>query len=415
MKILLANKFFYLKGGSEYVFFEQAELLKRKGHKIIFFSMKHPENFPSEYEKYFINQVDYEKGGMKNKLSASFKLLYSFEAKRKIEELIRNEKPDIAHLHNIHHQISPSILHTLKKYNIPTVLTLHDYKMVCASYSMLADNEICQACRNGRYYNCFLKKCVKNSRIKSLLNTIEMYLHHKILHIYDLVDVFISPSRFLKDKLREMGFKREIVYLPNFVNVDEFEPQYEPKEKTIIYFGRLSREKGLFTLIEGVKDLDVKLKIMGEGPVRESLELGVRSRELGVRSEGVGDVEFLGYKAGKDLKDEIRKSMFVVVPSEWYENNPRSIIEAFALGKTVLGSNIGGIPELIKDKERGLLFEPQNKEDLREKMQYLLQNPQKIIEMGRNARKFVEVELNEEKFYKRLMEIYLRLGGSKEL
>jgi len=326
MKILLANKFFYLKGGSEYVFFEQAELLKRKGHKIIFFSMKHPKNFSSKYGEYFINQVDYEKGGMKNKISASFKLLYSFEAKRKIDELIRNEKPDIAHLHNIHHQISPSILHTLKKYNIPTVLTLHDYKMVCASYLMLANGEVCEACKNGRYYNCFLKKCVKNSRVKSLLNTIEMYLHHKILHIYDLVDVFISPSRFLKDKLREMGFKREIVYLPNFVNVDEFKPQYEAKEKSIVYFGRLSKEKGLFTLISAVKDLDVKLKIIGEGPVRESLELGVRS-------EGVGSVEFLGYKAGKDLKDEIRKSMFVVVPSECYENNPRSVIEAFALGK----------------------------------------------------------------------------------
>ncbi|HEC93677.1 MAG TPA: glycosyltransferase family 1 protein [Candidatus Atribacteria bacterium] len=424
MKILLANKFFYLKGGSEYVFFEQAELLKKRGHKIIFFSMKHPKNFSSKYEEYFINQVDYEKGGIRTKISASFKLLYSFEAKRKIDELIRNEKPDIAHLHNIYHQISPSILHALKRYNIPIVLTLHDCKIVCASHLMLANGKVCEACKNGRYYNCFLKKCVKNSKVKSLLNTIEMYLHHKILHIYDLVDVFISPSRFLKDKLREMGFKKEIVYLPNFVNVDEFNPFYEWEEKSIVYFGRLSREKGLFTLIEAVKDLDVKLKIIGEGPIRESLELGVRSegvgddgvrsRELGVRSEGVGNVEFLGYKAGKDLKDEIRKSMFVVVPSECYENNPRSVIEAFALGKPVLGSNTGGIPELVKDKERGLLFEAGNKEDLRERIQYLLQNLQKVIEMGKDARKFVEEELNEERFYRRLMEIYLRLVESRK-
>ncbi|OGS71111.1 MAG: group 1 glycosyl transferase [Flavobacteria bacterium RIFCSPLOWO2_12_FULL_35_11] len=404
MKILLANKYFYLKGGSEYVFFETAELLKKKGHEVVFISMQHPQNVPSEYEKYFVSNVDYEQSGLKNNIVASLKLLYSFEAKINIEELIKKEKPDIAHLHNIHHQISPSILHSIKKFNIPVVLTLHDYKMVCAFYSMLADVKICEACKNGRYYYCFLKACVKDSRVKSLLNTIEMYLHHRILRIYDMVDVFISPSRFLKLKLEEMGFKGNIVYLPNFVNLEDYKPQYDWQENSIVYFGRLSKEKGLFTLIEAMRGLEIKLKIIGEGPIKEDLKR--RAFDAGNRN-----IEFLGYKTGEELKNEIRKSMFFILPSEWYENNPRSVIEAFALGKPVIGARIGGIPELVKDNETGLTFEPGNSEDLRSKIEYLINKPEKIVEMGKNAREFVVREFDAEKHYRRLMEIYNSVLG----
>jgi glycosyltransferase involved in cell wall biosynthesis len=399
MKILLANKYFYLKGGAEVSFFETAKLLESKGHKVIFFSMQHPHNFSSEYEKYFVSNVDYENDGFKIKIDASLKLLYSFEAKRKIKELIEKEKPDIAHLNNIYHQISPSILHSLKKFRIPMIMTLRDYKIICASYSMLNNGSVCEACKNGRYYNCFFRGCVKNSRTKSLLNTIEMYLHHKMLHIYDLEDVFISPSKFLKSKLEEMGFKRKIVYLSNFVNVGDYQPQYEYEENSIVYFGRLSKEKGLFTLIEAVKGLDVKLKIIGEGPMKEAL--GCR-----VKDEGIKNIEFVGYKTGEDLKDDIRKSMFVVLSSEWYENNPRSIIEGFALGKPAIGARIGGIPELVRDEETGLSFEAGSAEDLHFKIKYLINSPEKIVKMGKNARKFVEEELNAEKHYQRLMEIY---------
>lgn len=399
MKILLANKYFFHKGGAEISFFETAKLLENKGYKVIFFSMRHSQNYSSEYEKYFVSNVDYDKKGFRYEMAISLKLLYSFEAKRKIEELIEREKPDMAHLNNIYHQISPSILHSLRKFRIPMIMTLRDYKMVCASYSMLNNGSVCDVCKDGRYYNCFFRGCVKNSRAKSLLNTIEMYLHHKILHLYDLVDFFISPSRFLKSKLEEMGFKGEIVYLPNFVNIEDYQPQYEYEENSIVYFGRLSKEKGLFTLIEAVKGLDVKLKIIGEGPIRESLEHRAKSKEI-------KNIEFLGYKSGEELKNEIRKSMFVVLPSEWYENNPRSIIEGFALGKPAAGSRIGGIPELVKDKETGFTFEPGNAKDLSEKIKELLVNKSLLKKMGENARRFVEVELNQEVHYKKLIEIY---------
>ena len=407
MKILLANKFSYLKGGSDICYFENAKLLESKGDQVILFSMIHPNNILSEYEKYFVSNVDYERPGARNKIDVALKLLYSFEARKNIERLIRDDKPDIAHLHNIHHQISPSILHSLKKFNIPIVLTLHDYKMVCASYSMLCDGKACEVCRGGKYYNCFLKGCVKDSQIKSLLNTIEMYLHHKILHIYDIIDIFISPSRFLKNKLEEMGFKGKIVYLPNSLKLDEFEPQYEWDENSIVYFGRLSKEKGLFTLIDAIKDnFNICLKIIGEGPLKNELASKAKAENINV-------VSFLGYKAGEELKKEIRNSMFVVLPSEWYENNPLTIIEGFALGKPAVGARIGGISELVIDGKTGMLFDSGNADDLSLKIEYLLNNPNKIVKMGRNARIFVEQKLNAEKHYQKLMEIYDQAIGHK--
>jgi glycosyltransferase involved in cell wall biosynthesis len=400
MKILLVNKFFYLKGGAEAHFFDTAKLFERKGHEPIFFSMKHPNNFSSKHRTYFVSNIDYEKHGIKTNITASLKLLYSFEAKGKIEQLIIDQKPDLVHLNNIYHQLSPSILHAIKKHDLPIVMSLHDHKMVCPSYLLFFNKKICEACRGGRYYHCFLKGCVKNSRSKSLLNTIEMYLHHRILHIYHLVDVFISPSRALQFNLKRLGFKGNIVYLPNFINIDEFEAQFTFRENAIVYFGRLSREKGLDALIEAVKDIkDVNLKIIGEGPKKQDLEKKAKQGKY-------RNVRFLGYKTGEELKREIKESMFTILPSECYENNPLSIIEAFALGKPAVGARIGGIPELVRDGETGMTFEPGNIDDLRETLLVMLKNPDKLFQMGKNARDMVEKKYNAESHYDNLMNIY---------
>lgn len=402
MKILLINKFLYLKGGDATSALSTGELLRRKGHEVIFWGMDSPLNKEYSYRDYFISNVDYNaRNGIGKQIRMSFNLLYSFEAKQKIAKLLKDiGKPDIVHLHNFSHQISPSVLHIFKKYNIPVVMTMHDYKLVCASYAMLAKEKICEACKDGRYYQCFLKSCVKSSYAKSLLNTIEMYLHHKILHIYDLIDIFISPSRFLKNKVREMGFKGKVFYLPYFINFEAYHPRYDWKENSIVYFGRLSREKGLFTLIEAMRRLpDITLKIIGEGPLKESI--GQRARDLGLKN-----IIMLGYMSGEKLKEEICKSMFVVLPSEWYENYPFAIIEGFALGKPAVGSRTGGIPELVIDNETGITFKLGDPDDLSAKINELVGRPDKIMEMGKAARLFVEKELNQEKHYTSLIEIY---------
>ena len=402
MKVLLVNKFFFPKGGAEVSFFETAKLLASKGHKVFFFSMSHPNNIPSPYAKYFISNVNFNQlGSLSKQIKAAGKIIYSFEAKRNIEKLIIDKRVDVVHLNNIHHQISPSILHTLKKWNLPTVMTLRDYKMACPAYSMLSDGEPCEKCRDGRYYWCLLKRCTKHSYLKSALNTLEMYLHHSIFRIYDLVDIFISPSKFLKRKIQEMGFKGEVVYLPNFIDLGGFVPSYTWEENSLVYFGRLSQEKGLFSLIKAFKHLDLQLKVIGEGPLGQDLGYKVKKEEF-------NNILFLGYKRGEELKREITKSIAAILPSECYENNPRSVIEAFALGKPVIGSRIGGIPELVRHGETGLTFQPGNVGDLREKIISLLGNKDKIIEMGKTARVFVEEELNPEKHYQGLMKIYER-------
>lgn len=408
MKILLVNKFFFLKGGAETIFFDTARLLEKQGHRVVFFSMAHERNECSEYEKYFVSKVDYDKTGFRNALSCSGRLLYSFEARKKIEALIAAEKPDIAHLHNIYHQISPSILHSLRKFHIPVVMTLHDYKISCAQYLMMAQGRPCEACINNTYYHCFLKNCIGGSHLRSLLNTIEMVVHHKILRIYDTIDCFISPSTFLKAEVEKMGFRgKNIMVLPNVLRIEDYSPAYSTPQGSILYFGRLSKEKGLLTLLEAAKGLKkIRFKIIGEGPLQPALEAKIRE-------EKIDNVSLPGYKTAEVLKNEIRESSFVILPSEWYENNPRSLIEAFALAKPVIGARIGGIPELVIDGKTGLTFEPGNAPDLRSKIQDLLDHPVKIEEMGRNARAFVEQELSIQKYYKKLMEIYELAKKSK--
>jgi glycosyltransferase involved in cell wall biosynthesis len=279
---------------------------------------------------------------------------------------------------------------------------MHDYKQVCPAYSMLSNGKVCERCKDGRYYYCAINRCTKGSFTKSLVNVAEMYLHHRLLHIYDKIDLYISPSRFLKSKVEEMGMKGEVFYLPNCVDVEGFEPAYDWKEKSIVYVGRLSHEKGLETLIGAVKDIsNVLLKVIGDGPLKGYLEEKVRS-------EHISNVAFLGYRTGQSLHDEIRKSMFLVIPSECYENNPRTVIEAFALGKPVVGARIGGIPELVRDWETGLTYVSGDVDDLRDKIRLMLGSSDKIPEMGKNARNYVEHELNSEIHYRNLMGLYRR-------
>ncbi len=402
MKILLINKYLYPRGGDAVSTINTGKLLAKKGHNVFFWGLKHPSNPFYPYSDYFVDNIDYNEAmSIKQKISASFKIFYSVEAKRKIEKLINIVKPDIVHLNNFAHQISPSILYIFKKYGIPTVMTMHDYKLVCTSSAMFADGKPCERCKNYRYYWCLLKKCKKNSYFKSLVSTLELYLHHDILHLYELIDLYISPSIFLKEKIREMGFKGEVVYLPNFVNLEEFVPEFKFNNE-ICYFGRLSYKKGIDALIKAVKGINIVLKIIGTGPLIESLQLKVKNEEI-------NNVRFLGYKMENELKNEVKKMMAVVVPSMWYENNPRTVLEAFALGKPVIGSRIGGIPELIKEGKTGYLFTPGDVKDLRSKILKFYEDEDKILEMGKNARKFVEEEFNSEIHYEKLMEIYSRV------
>ena len=238
MKILLINKFLYPKGGDAICALATGELLRARGHEVVFWGMRHSDNADFPNAEDFVENVDYVRsGGARKQFRMVANLLYSLEAKRKVEAVIKSERPDLVHLHNFAHQISPSVLHVFKKYKIPVVMTMHDYKLICASYTLLSHGKLCEKCAGGAYFNCFREGCVKDSRAKSLLNTLEMYLHHKILRIYSLVDVFISPSRFLKDKLGAMGFKKRIEVLPNFINPSNLFQNMKPWSDRSVMLG----------------------------------------------------------------------------------------------------------------------------------------------------------------------------------
>ena len=400
MRVLQVNKFFYYKGGSERVFFDTVSLLRAKGHEILTFSMRQPQNLHSSEEEYFVSEVDFKKGGLTKQVTNSMRLLYSLEARRKLEDLIRKERPQLAHLYNIYHQISPSILHSLKKFGIPVVMSLYDFKVVCASYLMLQGGKPCEECKGGKYYRCLMNSCVKGSRLKSLISALEMHLHHDLLGIYRYVDYFISPSLFLKHKVKEMGFNGKVINLAYSIDCSDYIPQYQWQEDSIVYFGRLSPEKGLFTILEAVKEnKNLNLKIIGDGPIKEAL---IKKAE----EDGLDNVNFLGYKPENQMRQEIGKAKFVIMASECYENYPRSVMEAFALGKPVIGSNIGGIPELVREGETGLLFNPGDAKELSSKIDHLNKKPQEIIAMGVNARRFVEEKLGPEVYYQKLMDVY---------
>ncbi|MFW6128629.1 MAG: glycosyltransferase family 4 protein [Candidatus Aminicenantaceae bacterium] len=408
MKVVLVNKFLFPKGGDAIYVNLIGKLLSEKGHDIAYWGMLYPENSDFKYSQYFIPFIDYNNlTGFKNKLRAAGNILYSKEAKGNFEKVIHKFKPDIVHVNNFAHQISPSILPTAKKYDLPVVMTIHDYKLVCPAYTMMSKGFPCEECKNGNYHMCFLKKCVKDSYVKSLINWIEMTLHHKIMKIYKHVDVYISPSNFLKSKIIEMGFKGEIIHIPNFVYQDTFEPYLNSRANRLCYFGRLSNEKGLFTLLRAKKNISFPLVIIGEGPEKDRLEKFARNNKI-------KNIKFLGYKSGTQLINEISRSLAVVISSEWYENNPYSVIEAFACGKAVVGSRIGGIPELVKDGITGLTFQPGNASDLENKLKYVIEYPDEIDKMGENAKIYTKEDLNPEKYYIKLMDVYTKALGKNK-
>lgn len=403
MKVVMAHNWYFVGGGADRVFFETAKLLEEHGHKVIPFSMKNSRNYDSPYKEYFVNEIDYSRIKLSfGNLKTALKMIYSFEARKKIDALIPKTKPDIAHLHNIYGRITPSIIYALKKYNIPIVMTLHDYKLICPSYHMTYNNKPCEDCKGNKYYKAIIKRCHKDSFLASSVYALETYLYSFLKTYIKHVDFLIAPSNFLKNKLIEFGIPgKKIIYIPNFVNINcDFSSS--SAGNYFLYSGKLSPVKGLCTLLRAVKDLKkYDLYIAGDGELRRELQDFARKNDL-------NNVRFLGHLGSQEMHRILKGAKFMILPSESYENAPLAVLEAFAMGKPVIGSNIGGIPEMVIDGETGLLFEPGNHEDLKEKIDYLLNNALKIVEMGKKARQKVEVGYNSALHYQRLMDVYQR-------
>jgi glycosyltransferase involved in cell wall biosynthesis len=402
--LLSINNYYYYRGGAETVFLEQNLMFEAHGWNVVPFSMTHPKNLQTPWSSYFIDEIEFgEKYSAWGKLVRVPKVIYSIEARRKLSRLLNATHPDICHAHNIYHHISPSILTLLSARKIPVVMTLHDLKIACPAYNMLAPDGVCERCRGGRLYNVLVHRCIKDSASLSGVAMIEAILHRLLGTYAKSVSRFVVPSRFYIDKLTQWGFDRSLFsHVPNFVDVDRYQPQYAPG-KAFLYFGRLSREKGLATLIRATAAANSQLLVAGTGPQMDDL------RRLAI--EVSANVTFLGYLTGDSLRKVIAGARAVVLPSEWYENAPMSVLEAYALGKPVIGAQIGGIPELIRDGETGVSFPSADVTSLTGTLRQIIDTPNSEIEnMGRAARRWVEAEFTTTVYWQRLATIYRELG-----
>jgi glycosyltransferase involved in cell wall biosynthesis len=409
----MIDKYYFVKGGAERYFFELKDILERKGHTVIPFSMKHPDNLETRYADDFVDNIDFNPGSWIQKIATGMRsigrIFYSVQADRKLNRLIRKTRPDLAHLHMIDHQISPSILRTLKKAGIPVVQTVHTYKLVCPSYRLYHMNrqKVCEKCLRGNYRRALAERCHKNSFFATLLVVLETAFH-KSLRFYERgVDLFLVPSRFMGRKLAEGGIRTEkIRHLFYTIDVSQYEPSFS-SDAYFLYYGRLSEEKGLLTLLRSVEGgVGLPLHIIGDGPQRPLLEKTVRDR-------GIAGVRFLGAAGGRGLKRAVSRARFIVVPSEWYENSPLVIYESLAMGKPVIGAAIGGIPELIETGKDGLLFPPGDAEALRDRILRLAGHPEILPRMGMAARAKAERLFSPSVHYERLMELYFEAGRLK--
>jgi len=401
MRIIQVNKFNYLRGGAEKYFLSVTDELLRRGHDVAVFSMHHPKNLPSVWDKYFISRVSFNEGGLLNKIIGFGRTLYSFEAKRKFTALVKDFKPDIIHLHNIYHHISPSILNVARQYKIPVVMHLHDYKLICPNYQLYSHNQVCYDCAAPNYFKCLTKKCFKDSYLASFLVALEMFWHHKVLKIYEKnIKFYIAPSNFMKQTCVRFGVEAKLItVLYNFINIT-------PKLSTslddyLLCFGRLSSEKGIDVLLRALAQLDRKfiLKIAGTGPDEKRLKQLTKDLNLDQQ------VEFLGHLSGDDIATIVARARAIIIPSVWLENMPFSLLESLALGKTVIASNIGGLAELITDGVNGFSFVANDSQALAKKLVALDQAD--LIKIGQAATQSVK-DLMIDQHLDQLLKIYER-------
>jgi len=404
MKILFLNNFFYLRGGSERVLFDEMRLLREAGHEVAIYARGHEKNELAEFAEYFPPPFDTENLGLSLQAVQSVKeLVYSNASRRGLRKVIASFRPDIAHAHNIYGRLSFSVIDELKAAGVPVVMTLHDLKLLCPSYLMLNAGKVCERCKGQRYYNAVLTRCHKGSYPASFVYALESWINH-FSGKYASVNSFISPSRFLRDKCMEYGLDgRKIECIPNFIDCSRI-PDKSGGGEYLLYIGRLSREKGVGTLLQAYSRLDkpVPLKIVGEGPEREALESEARRSGL--------EVTFTGYLSGEKLTDALSRARVVVMPSECYENAPLSILEAFAAGKPVIGSRIGGIPEMVDHAVNGFLFESGNVTDLAKTLgKFIALSETEIAALGRAARSKVEEMFTAERHAEQLLDLYLSI------
>lgn len=394
MKVLLANKFFFRNGGSEVVMFQERDFLLQSGHAVVDFSMQDERNIESPYASHFVTRQDYRGGGGPGRLRSALAFVHSPEAVKKVGALIDATRPDLVHCHNVYHQLTPSIIGAAKARGVPVALTLHDYKPVCPAYTRLRGGKPCTDCLDGDFGNVLRHRCAEGSLGKSALLYAEAVVQRRLGN-YEKVDRFIAPSRFMAESVAHRIPAERIALLYNGVDTAHSHAG-DGDEGHVLFLGRLSHEKGVETLLRAHAAADGRwpLVVAGGGPLLDDLKAQYKH------------AIFAGHLSGDALKQALAGAAVVVVPSEWYENCPMSVLEAMACGKPVVGSRMGGIPELVADGETGLLFEAGNVAELGACLDRLMGDAALRQCMGQAARARAEREFSLDRHNAGLMAIY---------
>lgn len=400
MKILLIHGVHFPAGGADKVYLNTGELLEKHGHEVIYFSFKNKRNIYCSQEKYFLDEP--------SKFRIFLNMFYNKQAAIKLEQLVCDEKPDIAHLHSFWSGLTPSICIVLRKFNIPIVHSVHDYNLICPiTTSLDYKGNICEECNGKFFYKCAYKRCFKGSFIKSFILASALFFRIKFYNPLQLIDGFVFVSRFAYNQhLKYMPDlnKSDTIILYNFNPFTPITKVAKYNRKYFLYLGRLSYEKGLLTLIMAFSRLkDIKLTIVGTGPQEALLKDTVQKI-------GVDNIEFAGFKSGDELKSIISNASFNIIPSEWWENNPLSVIEAYSVGVPVIGAKVGGIPEIIAEGETGYLFEMKNVDHLTKVITNANSlSKEEYVTMSNNAIKFALDKFSKEKYVNVLVDFYEKM------
>ncbi len=404
--LLSINNYHYARGGAESVYLNQNRLFEAAGWRVVPFAMRHPRNLSDPMDRYFVEEVEFGSDySLAEKVHRVPRVVYSWEARQKLSALLEDCTPDVCHLHNIYHHISPSILSLLRQRSVPTVMTLHDLKIACPSYKMYTHDGVCERCKGGRHRNLLKHRCIKGSLALSSLIYLETKVHQFLGSYARNVNRFVAPSRFLLEKMVEWGVDRSsLVYLPNAVPMSAYVAPDHVGD-AFVYIGRLTLDKGVGTLIRAGAAAGVPLRVVGTGPDEDALKA--------LAGSSGSSVEFTGYLSGSELRDAVRSARALVLPSELYENAPICVLEAYRDGVPVIGADIGGIPEMVTAGETGLVFRSGSVADLADKLSSMaaLADSQ-VRRMGEAGRRLAEAQYSEPVHYQRLCALYAGLGVS---
>ncbi len=407
MRILYCNKYNYPFSGTEVYLFELMELMRAQGHEVALFSMADPRGAPTPYDRYFVPHIDFNaEAGWWQKARRAGHAIYSKDARQRIRAMIAEFKPDVAHVRNIYHHLSPSILWELNAQNVPVVYHLNDFKLLCPSYNLVSQGEACEACQGGEFWHALRSRCHPGLGARMTLTT-EAYVHRWLRTYRKCVDLFLAPSQFVRDKFVEHGWDADkFQVLPHFQQIHPLK-ESQGEDRRLLYFGRLSAEKGVDDLLRSMQRVpQMRLIVAGDGPQRGELEQLAASLRL-------SNVEFVGQVGRAELDSLISRSRFTVLPSHAYETLGKTILESYAEGRAVVASDLGSRRELVHPGETGLLYRTGDVNQLTEAIQTLSAMPDVAEEMGRAGWERVRQFHTPEGYYQKLMSLYEGLVANK--